>query len=548
MIDFPHKIVVPQYPQHIVLRSRLNNLLQNIAEKRLITLSAPAGYGKTSLLTAFAHMTTLHICWYTLDPSDQNPWTFLDYLVASIEQQFPETTAHTRLLLDGASQASFQHVVDTLTNDIYALEKDFIIVIDDWHLVDHVNEISAVVTHLLLRCMHCRVILASRSYPSLPDMMLLAARRQMHSLNESHLRFTPEEVNEVINAGYDTELSDDHIAELTERFNGWIAGILLSFQASDTMAATFAPLGMSAERQIYHFLAEQVFEQQDPEVRQFLLESSLLEELSREHCNTILGQNDSQSMLEILYRRHLFISEIRPGVLRYHPIFREFLQEYFANVNLEHYHTVATHVADAYADQGQWLLAFERYIAIGNRESALKVITAGGEYLYRNGRLETLEHWFSKVSVELLDAPLLCLKARVLIKRGNHLEAQTLTKIAETRMQPDDEPIVLLLQAQIARTIGQYAYALDIAQRVRDMTQDIGQQSAAIRTIAICHHRLGQLENAISYFKEALAIEHVVGICMPWPNCNAILASVTKNWDNSVLLRNTTHRQIPIGI
>ncbi|MEM8529793.1 MAG: tetratricopeptide repeat protein [Chloroflexota bacterium] len=507
MIDFPHKIVVPQYPQHIVLRSRLNSLLQNITEKRLITLSAPAGYGKTSLLTAFAHMATLRVCWYTLDPSDQNPWAFLDYLVASIEQQFPETTTQTRSLLQGASQASFQRVVDALTNDIYALDEDFIIVLDDWHLVDHVNEISAVITHLLLRCMHCRVILASRSYPSLPDMMLLAARRQMHSLNESHLRFTAEEVNEVIKVGYDTELSDDQIAMLTEQFNGWIAGILLSFQASDNMASAFAPLGMSAERQIYHFLAEQVFEQQGTEVREFLLESSLLEELSREHCNTMLARSDSQSMLEILYRRHLFISEIRTGVLRYHPIFREFLQEHFANVNLAHYYTIAESVADAYAEQGQWLLAFERYITIGKRESALKVIAAGGEHLYRTGRLETLEHWFSKVSVELLDAQLLCLKARVLIKRGNHLEAQTLTKIAETRMQPDDEPVVLLLQAQIARTIGQYTQALDIAQRVHDMTQDVGQQSAAMRTIAICHHRLGQLESAINYFKEALAIE-----------------------------------------
>jgi DNA-binding SARP family transcriptional activator len=282
-------------------------------------------------------------------------------------------------------------------------------------------------------------------------------------------------------------------------------------ETTEPFALSPALPGTSAERQVYRYLAEQVFDEQPPEVREFLLDSVLLEEITPQHCDAIFQRTDSRRLLETLLRRHLFVTEIKPGVLRYHPLFREFLQEHYRTIDPERYSRVALQVADLYATQGQWLLAFDHYVEAGNLSAAQRVIAAGGKQLYTSGRLETLEHWFARVPVEDLNAELLCLKARVLLDRGRHHEAQTLAQLAETRMQPGDEPMVMLLQAQLARIAGRYEYALDVAQRVLDLTEDLAQRSAALRTIAICHHRLAQTACAIDELQKALAIERQRG-------------------------------------
>lgn len=271
MIDFPHKILVPQLPVHLITRPHLQSLLCSITDRRLITISAPAGYGKTSLLTTFAHASPLPVCWYTIDSSDQNPWVFLEYLAAAIDARFPDSTRQTLNVLAGSSHASFATASAALARDAYVIDQDFVVVIDDWHLVDHVHDIGEVIATLLLRCMRCRVILASRSYPSLPNMMLLAARRQMQSLNEGHLRFTVQEVSAVLDAEHCAPIPDEQVVALTEQLNGWITGILLSLQTDEGFLSSMAEPVLSGERQIYQYLTEQVFDHQSPEVRSFCL-------------------------------------------------------------------------------------------------------------------------------------------------------------------------------------------------------------------------------------------------------------------------------------
>ncbi len=297
----------------------------------------------------------------------------MEYLVAAIEHRFLESTKQTRTLIEGGNATSFAAAVASLARDIYMLRHNFVIILDDWNLVDEVSEISEAISHLLLRCPNCHLILAARSYPSLPNIMLLAARREMSSFDEHQLRFTTEEVDAVLQ-GYDAALPLDQVAALTERLNGWISGVLLLYQAPRELASSPVALGMSAERQIYHFLVEQVFNQQPSGVRSFLLDSALLEELTPAACDAIFQRNDSRQLLEMLLRRHLFISEIRPGVLRYHTLFREFLREHYYAIDQERHAWMTAQIADFYVAQGQWILAFEQYITAGRHDMARKVI------------------------------------------------------------------------------------------------------------------------------------------------------------------------------
>jgi LuxR family transcriptional regulator, maltose regulon positive regulatory protein len=512
MVDFPYKIVVPQRPVHLIARSRLVEQLRAIVDRRLITLSAPAGYGKTSLLIDFATSSPpLPICWYTLDSSDQDVWVFLHYLAAAVEHRFPGATARTQQLLLSGSAIAFSSALSTFVRDLYAIGQHFVIIIDDLHLVDHGSEIDEIISHLLFRCPYCHLMLASRSYPNISNLMLLAARRQMSSFNEQQLCFTPDEVFDILAVGADDVVTREQAVRLTTQAQGWITGILLLWQTC-TLCTDQVPLHtISGERQIYRFLAEQVFDQQPADVQSFLLETSLLDELTPETCDTQFQRMDSRRLLDALLRRHLFVVEIKPGVLRYQPLFREFLQEQCSIIDPRHYRQVALNIADAYARQGQWTLSFERYLALGEYAAAQRVIASGGEQLYASGRLETLEYWFQSLPQEQFDVPLLCLKARVLLDRGQHAVAQATAELAANRAQPDDLVMVYVLQAQIARIAGDFGGARNLAQHVLVLDAEPAQRAAALRTLGICYHRMGQTAGAIEHFNQALALEQANG-------------------------------------
>lgn len=512
MVDFPHKIVTPQRPNHLVPRPRLTHLVNAIMERRLVTISAPAGYGKTSLLIDFANADPpLPVCWYTLDHFDVDPWVFLNYLVAAVERQFPGAAKQTSTLLNGQGRPSFPEATAAIVHDFYTIGHDFILVIDDWHIVDAITDISDLVAHLLIRCPNCHIILASRIYPGLPDIMLLAARRQMSGLDEAQLRFTGPEAAEVLAAEHLTNIPSDKADALVDQANGWITGILLAFQSAGTPMPTLVPAERRAERQIYLFLTEQVFDRQSPAVQSFLLESSLLDELTPERCDQIFARTDSGILLETLLRNHIFITQVDAGVLRYHPLFREFLQEHFRKTDPQRYRNTARQVADAYAAQEHWVPAFQTYIAAGDLTAAQQIVARGGEQLYMSGRLETLERWFQALPIDDLDAPLLCLKARVLLDRGRNNEAQVLADLAQVRTRPGEEPGVLLTRSLLARVFGRYEEAIALAEHVASITHDAAQQASALRTMAICYHLIGQSILAIQGLQKALDIERQLG-------------------------------------
>lgn len=502
MADFPHKLLIPQRPPHLVSRSHLTKRLHRIVRHRLIMLVAPAGYGKTALLSDFANDSTAPpVCWYSLDHFDEDPWVFLDYLTLTIARRFPGATEQTAMLLNRPTHISFETVVASLVRDISAIGRDLVIIFDDWHLIDHVAAINLTVVRLLRQCPNCHVVLASRSAPSLPD-LLPSERRRISSIDEEHLRFTAPEIAALFDAAGHDPLSPEQAQALIEQANGWIIAILMGRHATGTTPPT-----IHAEREIQRFLAEQVFDRQPPEVRAFLLDTALLEELTVERCDLIRARTDSELMLEWLVQQHLFVSTIRPGVLRYHPMFREFLRTHVRTTEPQRYQAIARRLAASYTAQQQWSLAFDVFVAAGDLVAAQAIAAATAEPLYDGGRLETLERWFAALPEENLDAPLLCLKAHVLIDRGHGDEAQRLTDLAEARQRPIDMPVVMLVQADLARLGGRYESAIAILRQILQITQNLAHQAAALRWLAICHHQSGQTMHTIEELNRALMIQ-----------------------------------------
>ena len=512
MVDFPYKVRVPQRPPQLVARPRLREQLATIQHKSLLTITAPAGYGKTSLLIDFAHEAPpLPVCWYTLDRFDADPWAFVGYVAAAVQQRFPHAMAQTELLLGGSGVLSFDVVVAALTRDIYTLGEEFALIVDDWHLVDANDDISAAVAHLLTRCPNCHIILASRSYPSLPDLMLLMARQRLLVVDDEGLRFTPPEALAVLSATYDSAMPLEEATALVEQTHGWITGVLLRMQAaSPTLPALPGGRG-GAERQIYQFLAEQVFDSQPPALQSFLLDTALLEEITAERSDEVLGRDGSRQLLNELLRRHLFISEVSAHTFRYHPLFHEFLLEHYKTLDAARYRATALRVATHYRRGGQWAPAFAMCLAAGDLDAAQEVVAEGGEQLYTSGRLDTLEAWFNLLPTDDLTATLLCLKARVALNRRQHHEAHLLADLAQARARPDERHAVLLLLALLALLEGRYDQMRESAQQALECANAPAQRAAALRTLALSELRLGSPARAIEIGQGALAIERARG-------------------------------------
>ncbi|MEM8535177.1 MAG: hypothetical protein AAGF95_30345, partial [Chloroflexota bacterium] len=502
MVDLQYKIQVPQRPAELVSRVRLLQDLEKRIQCRLVALVAPAGYGKTSLLIDFVHTEQLTVCWYSLDTFDTDPWEFIRYLAAAIQYQFPDTLNQTQTLLDGSGQTSFQTVVTTLIREINSLSQTIILCFDDWHCVDQVEEIRNLVGHITTRCPNSRVILTSRMHPSLPNQMLLAARRQFVSFDETNLRFLPDELRQVLTQEGYHPTATENAEQLISQSDGWITGVLLALQANSGNISQVVEYSIASNRSVRHFLIEQVFDQQPQDVREVLCETAMLEEISEEQCLTILQRTDVWHILEKLLAHHLFINEIKPGILRYVPFFQEFLQQRLRTDNVERFRAIGHRMAEMAIQSEQWSVAFDVYSRLGDWDAFEALLSARGEHLYFQGRLETLEYIFALLPHNPTYPRLLCLKAKMILERGDVAQAQTLINQAEQQSGQAD-PYITIQQAILDNVAGRYDLA---AQRIQDVLarEDVdAMHSTALRILGISQYRLGKTFDALTTLQQA---------------------------------------------
>ncbi|MEZ4863461.1 MAG: LuxR C-terminal-related transcriptional regulator [Caldilineaceae bacterium] len=336
------KLYTPPPRPNLVVRPRLFERLNAGLHGNLTLISAPAGFGKTTLISAWLADNEYAAAWLSLDQGDSEPTQFLAYLIAALRTIAPDIGAEVVDLLDSPQPPPIAAMLTGLLNELTTLSNTLILVLDDYHALDSpsINDALAFLLDHLPPQIH--LVMTSREDPNLP-LARYRARGQLSELRVIDLRFTPDEAAELLNRAMGLSLSPEEIAALEERTEGWITGLQLAALALQGLAtqgrtdvAGFIKSFTGSHHFILDYLIEEVLQQQPDHVRRFLLQTAILDRLSGPLCDAVMGQEEGtgdgsgagKAMLAALARDNLFVVPLddQRQWYRYHHLFADVLQ------------------------------------------------------------------------------------------------------------------------------------------------------------------------------------------------------------------------------
>ena len=421
------KLRIPLQPHRAVSRSRLIEALERgLPHAKFVLLSAPAGYGKTTLLSQWARASRLPVVWLSLGEEDNDLERFLRYLLAGWEVVQPSISeSPLGLLLEGMSPDS-EAVLIAFINAANDGSGPLAFVLDDYHLIED-HSIHTALTFLLDHlppALH--FVLAGRGEPPLP-LARYRARQELMEVRPEDLKFWPEETQAFLNETMGLDLAYDEIDRLQTQLEGWIAGlqlVALSLQQRLTGADKLVVSGR--HRFIADYLGEDVFAPLPEATQRFLFQTSILDRLCGPLCNALTGQENGQAMLELLERENLFLVPLDDSRewFRYHRLFADFLHE---ELNRRH----PNEVTDLHRRAGRWYLdqnlpeqAFRHAVDGDDVDLVLRIFERYLQAKLIGGEFRLLKQWLDSLPEAWhFDYPLIALVRIGLLLFTGQLEA-----------------------------------------------------------------------------------------------------------------------------
>lgn len=415
------KLFAPSPRRNLVTRTRLLDKLSEALypEVRLTLVCAPAGFGKTTIVTDWLSRLILSSqtvasppgmknAWLTLDEMDNDPirfWRYVDAALQSIDSRLGESI---HPVLNAPQPPPFRTLVAELANDLLTVGLEFILVLDDYHVIQNesVHESVNFLIDYLPPLVH--LVITTRSDPPL-QLARRRARGELCELRASDLRFTNDETTQFINEVMGLDLSVNDVDDLDSRTEGWIAGLqMVAITLQDvTDAHAFVSAFRGNDRYIADYLLEEVLQRQPVEFQQFLLQTAVLDRLCAPLCNALTGRKDSQAVLNALERANLFITPLdnHREWFRYHHLFASLLQQRMVDtagpaavVDLKR------RASQWHAAQGNIVDSVEIAISCGDYEQAVSVIEMSDPTLIMGPEMNTLYQWLQRVPAEVIGA------------------------------------------------------------------------------------------------------------------------------------------------
>ena len=326
--------ILPPRP-NLVHRPRLLERLNNALHHKLILISAPAGFGKTMLVSEWIAKYDHTVAWLSLDENDDEPSRFLRYLIAALQTIKPGIGDVVARLLQSAQSPLLETTLTHLLNEIATISESFALVLDDYHLLDSQPINDALIFLIDHLPPHVHLVITTREDPTLP-LARYRSRDELTEIRAADLRFTATEAADFLNQIMGLELSIDEIAVLESRTEGWVAGLQMAALSMQGRADTagFIQAFTGSHRFVLDYLVEEVLQRQPDQVSNFLVQTSILDQLNGSLCDAVTGKDGGQEMLERLERGNLFVIPLDDDRqwYRYHHLFAEVLQAYARGV------------------------------------------------------------------------------------------------------------------------------------------------------------------------------------------------------------------------
>jgi LuxR family maltose regulon positive regulatory protein len=549
------KLHIPPARPELVPRPRLIDRLRAALSDKLTLISAPAGFGKTTLLSEGVRAGQRPVAWISLDENDNDPVRFLSYLAAALqtidlgnEDPFPPPRSD-----------ALEPAMTALINRVSTAPTPFILVLDDYHVIKAPTVHS--VTSFLLDHMPAQMhlVIATRADPPLP-LARLRGRGQLTELRQSDLRFSNEETAAFLRQATGMDISGDNIEALVDRTEGWIAGLqmaAMSMAGQDEVDSFIAAFTGSHEY-IVDYLTDEVLARQTEDVQTFLLQTSVLDRLSGPLCDAVTGQTGSQQMLERLQRTNMFIISLdrERRWYRHHHLFADLLKKRL-------HQTRPGRVADLHRRASEWYEesaralgrppnvdsaflgnAIQHALAADDAERALKLIEQAAEATLMRSEVATFLSWMERLPDALVRSrPTLCLfyawalllsnrplgevesllrdvrtadeaaiRTFIATFQGQEASASILSDQVLQELPESDHLVRNLIACSESLSIsmqGDVHVATHTLEEVARMAQDAGNKMVAVLTLcqlAEQHIIAGQLQRARAIYEQAASL------------------------------------------
>lgn len=458
------KLILPPKQTDLVARQLLIDRLNASTDCRLLLFSAPAGFGKSTLAASWAHQLQRNVAWLALDELDDEPLRFWRYVTAALATAEPSIQAKSEQWFQEAGAALSRSLPTLLVNTLSTLPHELTLILDDYHFIQDQTIHNGVDFLLDYLPTHVQLVLLSRQDPPLA-LPRLRARNQLCEIRTDDLRFGPEESNKFLRERMGLALDESATKLLTERTEGWVAGLQFSGLSLQSLADAEARIRFISElsgrdRHIVDYLMTEVFAQQSPDLQQFLLQTAILDRLSALLCNALLDRTDSQQVLDQLERANLFVVPLdnERYWYRYHHLFSELLQTRLRQtVSATQQAALHMRAHDWYVAAGMVDHAVDHALLAGQPQDAATLLLP---QVYRNGQwndgafLHT-RRWIDQLPDALLrEHPRLAhaaLEANLLTYRAERVE-HYLALLESIPDLPDDvTALVMGIQANFLR-------------------------------------------------------------------------------------------------
>ncbi len=391
------KLQIPVVKDEYIRRATLTKKMKQIPKFPLTILHSGAGYGKSTALALYMRDEKVRGCWYSISAIDDDILPFLTYLIHSIRGAVPEFGKQLVSYMESADMYIRDEEINLLCslfiNEVLAVPARIILVLDDFHQIEHSNMINSWMEKLIAHLpANLHIVISSRRVPGWKQLAKLKVCGQLLEISRDDLVLTIEEMDLLLNDFYDLKIDPPNLQTIFHMTEGWIIALCMIAQQIPSKRDISALFEYSSHslQDLFQYLVMEVFSKQPPKIKQFLEQTAIFEEMEEELLNEVLGIDEVSKLLEQLKKRNLFLQTAGHGHYRYHALFKEFLEKQLLENQPDLFEKLHLKCAQYYEKREVWEKALFHYKKLNHFGASASILMQQGMKMVENGKLESV--------------------------------------------------------------------------------------------------------------------------------------------------------------